>query len=84
MALDAQRRLDFLSVAEMMQQCGEDSLFVKMAATMFSSIESTLLRRGRLGRRHEHQEDRRAVPAGLTADFAAMLFAVCFVRLLFG
>lgn len=30
------------------------------------------------------KKTRRAVPAGLTADFAAMLFAVCFVRLLFG
>ena len=71
-------------VAEMIQQYGEDSLFVKMAATMFGSTETTFYVVAVYFGAINIKKTRHAVPAGLTADIAAMLFAVWFVRLLFG
>lgn len=71
-------------VAEMIQQYGEDSLFVKMAATMFGSTETTFYVVAVYFGAVNIKKTRHAVPAGLTADFAAMLFAVWIVRLLFG
>ena len=68
----------------MIKQYGEDSIFVKMAAVMFGSCETTFyviaVYFGAVGIR----KTRHAVPAGLTADLAAMLIAVWTVRLLFG
>ncbi len=71
-------------VAEMIQRYGEDSLFVKMAATMFGSTETTFYVVAVYFGAINIKKTRHAVPAGLTADFAAMLFAVWIVRLLFG
>ena len=71
-------------VAEMIQQYGEDSLFVKMAATMFGSTETTFYVVAVYFGAINIKKTRHAVPAGLTADIAAMLFAVWIVRLLFG
>ncbi len=71
-------------VAEMIQQYGEDSLFVKMAATMFGSTETTFYVVAVYFGAVNIKKTRHAVPAGLTADIAAMLFAVWIVRLLFG
>lgn len=71
-------------VADMIQQYGEDSLFVKMAATMFGSTETTFYVVAVYFGAVNIKKTRHAVPAGLTADFAAMLFAVWTVRLLFG
>ena len=71
-------------VAEMIQLYGEDSLFVKMAATMFGSTETTFYVVAVYFGAVNIKKTRHAVPAGLTADFAAMLFAVWIVRLLFG
>jgi spore maturation protein B len=71
-------------VVDMIQQYGEDSIFVKMAAVMFGSTETTFyvlaVYFGAVGVKRA----RHAVAAGLTADFAAMLIAVWTVRLLFG
>ena len=71
-------------VVDMISQFGEDSIFVKMAATMFGSTETTFyviaVYFGAVG----IKKTRHAVPAGLVADFAAMLVAVWTVRLLFG
>lgn len=71
-------------VLDMVNQYGEDSLLVKMAATMFGSTETTFyviaVYFGAVG----IKKTRHAVPAGLIADFAAMLLAVYVVRLLFG
>ena len=70
-------------VVDMINQYGEDSIFVKMAATMFGSTETTFyviaVYFGAVG----IKKTRHAVPAGLLADFAAMLVAVWVVRLLF-
>jgi len=71
-------------VAEMIQVYGEDSLFVKMAAVMFGSTETTLYVVAVYFGAVNIRKTRHAVPAGLTADFAAMLIAVWTVRLLFG
>ena len=71
-------------VVDMINQYGEDSIFVKMAAVMFGSSETTFyviaVYFGAVG----IKKTRHAVPAGLIADAAAMLLAVWTVRLLFG
>ncbi len=70
-------------VLDMINQFGEDSILVKMAATMFGSTETTFyviaVYFGAVG----IKKTRHAVPVGLIADFAAMLLAVYVVRLLF-
>ncbi|MDH3225408.1 MAG: spore maturation protein [Gemmatimonadota bacterium] len=71
-------------VAEMIQAYGEDSIFVKMAAVMFGSTETTFYVVAVYFGAVNIRRTRHAVPAGLTADFAAMLIAVWTVRLLFG
>jgi spore maturation protein B len=71
-------------VAEMIQVYGEDSIFVKMAAVMFGSTETTFYVVAVYFGAVNIRRTRHAVPAGLTADLAAMLIAVWSVRLLFG
>ena len=71
-------------VAEMIQVYGEDSILVKMAAVMFGSTETTFYVVAVYFGAVNIRKTRHAVPAGLTADFAAMLFAVWSVRVLFG
>jgi spore maturation protein B len=71
-------------VAEMIQRYGEDSILVKMAAVMFGSTETTFYVVAVYFGAVNIRRTRHAVPAGLTADLAAMLFAVWTVRLLFG
>jgi spore maturation protein B len=71
-------------VVDMIDQYGEDSIFVKMAAVMFGSSETTFyviaVYFGAVGIRRT----RHAVAAGLTADVAAALLSVWVVRLFFG
>ncbi len=71
-------------VADMINQYGEDSIFVKMAATMFGSTETTFYVVAVYFGAVNIKKTRHAVAAGLTADFAAMIIAVWTVRLLFG
>ncbi len=71
-------------VVDMIAQYGEDSIFVKMAATMFGSTETTFYVIAVYFGAVNIKKTRHAVPAGLTADFAAMIIAVWTVRLLFG
>jgi spore maturation protein B len=71
-------------VVDMINQYGEDSIFVKMAAVMFGSTETTFYVIAVYFGAINIRRTRHAVPAGLTADFAAMLIAVWTVRLLFG
>jgi spore maturation protein B len=71
-------------VADMINRYGEDSLFVKMAATMFGSTETTFYVIAVYFGAVNIRKTRHAVPAGLTADVAAMFIAVWTVRLLFG
>ena len=71
-------------VVDMINRYGEDSIYVKMAAVMFGSTETTFYVIAVYFGAVNIKKTRHAVPAGLTADIAAMLFAVWSVRLLFG
>jgi len=71
-------------VADMIGEYGEDSIFVKMAAVMFGSTETTFYVVAVYFGAVNIKRTRHAVPVGLTADFSAMLIAVWVVRLLFG
>lgn len=70
-------------LADLVKTFGEDSLIVKMAATMFGSSETTFyviaVYFGAVGIRRT----RHALPAGLLADFAAALLSVYIVRWMF-
>lgn len=70
-------------LADMVKTFGEDSILVKMAATMFGSSETTFyviaVYFGAVGIR----KTRHALPAGLVADLAAALLSVYVVRLMF-
>jgi spore maturation protein B len=71
-------------VADLADLYGTDALVTRMASTMFGSTETTFyviaVYFGAVG----VSKTRHALPAGLTADFAAMLFAVWLCLLFFG
>ena len=71
-------------VVDLINQYGEDSLIVKMAATMFGSTETTFYVIAVYFGAVNIKKTRHAVPVGLTADVVAMLLAVYVVKLLFG
>ncbi len=71
-------------VLDMIREFGEDSILVKMAGTMFGSTETTFYVIAVYFGAVNIKKTRHAVPAGLFADFAAMLASVYVVRLLFG
>ena len=71
-------------VVDMIGRYGEDSLVVKMAATMFGSTETTFYVIAVYFGAVNVKKTRHAVPAGLIADIFAMVLAVYVVRLLFG
>jgi spore maturation protein B len=70
-------------VVDMINQYGEDSIFVKMAAVMYGSSETTFYVIAVYFGAVNIRKTRHAVPAGLIADAAAMVIAVWTVRLLF-
>ena len=71
-------------VVDMIEQYGEDSILVKMAAVMFGSSETTFYVIAVYFGAINIKRTRHALPAGLTADVAATIFAVWTVRLFFG
>jgi spore maturation protein B len=71
-------------VADMITQYGEDSLVVKMVATMFGSTETTFYVIAVYFGAVNVRKTRHAVPAGLLADFVGFLASVYVVKLLFG
>lgn len=71
-------------VVDMISQYGEDSLVVKIAATMFGSTETTFYVIAVYFGAVNVKKTRHAVPAGLIADVFAMILAVYVVKLLFG
>ena len=71
-------------VADMINQYGEDSLLVKMAATMFGSTETTFYVIAVYFGAVNVRKTRHAVPAGLFADLVGVLASVYVVYLLFG
>lgn len=70
-------------VVDMIKQFGEDSIFVKMAAVMFGSTETTFYVIAVYFGAVNIKNTRHAIHSGLTADVIAMLTAVWMVRLLF-
>jgi spore maturation protein B len=70
-------------VLDLINQYGSDSLIVKIAATMFGSTETTFYVVAVYFGAVNIRKTRHAVPAGLLADFTAMLVAVYVVRWLF-
>jgi spore maturation protein B len=71
-------------VVDMINRYGEDSIFVKMAAVMFGSTETTFYVIAVYFGAVSIKKTRHAVAAGLTADISAMIIAVWLVRLLYG
>lgn len=71
-------------VLDMIQEFGEDSILVKMAATMFGSTETTFYVIAVYFGAVNVKRTRHAVPAGLIADFTALLLAVYVVTWLYG
>ncbi len=71
-------------VVDLIKRYGEDSIFVKMAATMFGSTETTFYVIAVYFGAINIRNTRHAIAARLTADFSAMLIAVWLIRLLFG
>ncbi len=69
---------------DMVQRYGEDSLIVKMAATMYGSTETTFYVIAVYFGAVNIKKTRHAVPAGLLADAAGILASVYIVRWLFG
>ena len=71
-------------VLDMIAQYGEDSIYVKMAATMFGSTETTFYVIAVYFGAVNVRNTRHAVPAGLLADLVGVLASVYVVKLLFG
>jgi spore maturation protein B len=70
-------------VVDLIKRYGEDSIFVKMAATMYGSSETTFYVVAVYFGAVNIRNTRHAIAAGLTADLSAMVIAVWLVRLLF-
>ena len=71
-------------VVDMINQYGQDSIFVKMASVMYGSSETTFYVIAVYFGAVSIKKSRHAVAAGLTADISAMIIAVWLVRLLYG
>lgn len=71
-------------VVDMIAVYGEDSILVKIAGTMFGSTETTFYIIAVYFGAVNVKKTRHAVPAGLLADFAAMVIAVYLVQIIFG
>jgi spore maturation protein B len=71
-------------VQDMITEYGEDSIYVKMAATMFGSTETTFYVIAVYFGAINIRNTRHAVPAGLIADAVGVLASVWAVKLLFG
>ena len=71
-------------VVDMVNQFGEDSILVKMAAVMFGSTETTFYVIAVYFGAVNIKNTRHALHAGLTADISAMLVAAWVVLWMFG
>ena len=70
-------------LADMIKTYGMDSNFVKMAATLYGSTETTFYIIAVYFGAVSIRKTRHALPAGLIAEFAAVLFSVYTIKLLF-
>ncbi|MBL7978635.1 MAG: spore maturation protein [Bacteroidetes Order II. Incertae sedis bacterium] len=71
-------------LADMIKEYGSDSIFVKMAATMFGATETTFYVIAVYFGAVSIKKTRHAIPAGLIADLAGMIAAIIIVRWFFG
>ena len=71
-------------MSDLVKQLGPDHLITRMAGTIYGSTETTFYVIAVYFGAVNIKKTRHAVPAGLLADFAAMVIAVWTVRLLFG
>lgn len=71
-------------LTEMKQQYGGDSIFTKIAATIYASSETTFYVVAVYFGAVNVKKTRHAVPAGLIADLAGVILAVFFVKLFLG
>jgi spore maturation protein B len=69
---------------EMKDQYGADSLFTRIAATIYGSSETTFYVIAIYFGAVNIRKTRHALPAGLISDFAATIMAVYVVKLLLG
>ncbi len=69
---------------DLINRYGEDSLIVKIAATMYGSSETTFYVIAVYFGAVNVRKTRHAVPAGLIADFTGVVMAVYVVKWLFG
>jgi spore maturation protein B len=71
-------------VVDMINRYGEDSIFVKMAAVMFGSTETTFYVIAVYFGAVCFMKCRLGVSSGLWADFSGLMMAVWLVRLIYG
>ncbi|HEX3359164.1 MAG TPA: nucleoside recognition domain-containing protein [Tepidisphaeraceae bacterium] len=71
-------------IGDLVKQYGPDSIFVKMAATMFGSTETTFYIIAVYFGAVNIRKTRHAVPVGLIADIAAIVLSCWVVRWFFG
>ncbi|MBN8587552.1 MAG: spore maturation protein [Rhodothermia bacterium] len=71
-------------LADMIKEFGADSIYVKMAATMFGATETTFYVIAVYFGAVSIKKTRHAISAGLIADLAGMIAAIIIVRWFFG
>jgi spore maturation protein B len=70
-------------LADMVKQYGADSIFVKIAATIYGSTETTFYVLAVYFGAVNIKKTRHAVPVGLIADVSAILLAILICKLFF-
>jgi spore maturation protein B len=70
--------------AELVKQCGPDSLVTRMGGTIYGSTETTFYVLAVYFGSVAIKRTRYALLAGLTADFVGVVASVCICRLVFG
>jgi spore maturation protein B len=70
-------------LADMVKQYGPDSIFVKMAATIYGSTETTFYVLAVYFGAVNIKKTRHALPAGIIADASSILLSVWVIRLFF-
>lgn len=71
-------------LADMIKEFGQDSIYVKIAATMFGSTETTFYVVAVYFGAVNIKKTRHAIPAGLIADLGSIIASIVVVRWLLG
>ena len=70
--------------AELVKQCGPDSIIARMGGTIFGSTETTFYVLAVYFGSVSIKRTRYALPAGLVADTVGVIASVVFCRMVFG